>query len=708
MGAHTKKLTTGTDNLHGTAGTDLFLAPKKGGKGTLGSSDHLDGGKGHDMLEAELVGRKLAPTLIGIEEAVFTRNAKADVRLDLSHSKKLGSLSFDNFHSDADVLHAGHVRAVSINNANGHDVTLTGADAKAMSVHSNGISSNALLIDPGKHHNTAIQTLTIDGAAALSMVNGSSGALQGLKTVIASAFTGDLTASFGGANLASVDTGSGHDMITITKLGGTAIDKALIDLSLGDDTLSLRHISIDAATMVFVGSDGTDTLQIDGAQIMDFFDAAFGFELLEIWNPSGNYYIDSGVTSVEFMTVTGVNSNIHIFGGTGLTRIVASSGSDQLWLEDIGGTAGDKAQLTMGDGDDNLYAYHIALDSTTQFYDGGDGYDYVWVSGNVQNLSTLFSDFESLIISGGTGTYNMAWTDFVTAWFYNSTVGSVTINHMASGGTLIFSADPSASVTESVENALASTTDSLMMTLAASATTLGTAASGLHAVSLSALDVHCDSSNRTVYLGELGASGDNAELTISGTHSMTIRASTGADLFIDKITITDTAGVNLLHLVDGDSSFSASGIFIFGGAGDDVIIGGSGADFMTTGAGANTVYGSLGIDDVTLSTNVGSDTFVFTNKNQSSVNSGDIISNFNASDVIDISAVVSSIAFGGDVANFASGLALLSTNHSVAFFDQSSHKLYIDVNHDGALSAGVDMEMELVQLASFSGGSLIG
>jgi len=707
MGAHIKRLTTGIDNLRGTTGADLFLAPKKGGKGTLGSSDHLDGGKGHDTLDAELVGRKLAPTLIGIEEAVFTRTGKADVRLDLIHSKKLGSLSFDNVHSDAHVLHAGHVRAVSINNANGHDVTLTGADAKAMSVHSNGISPNALLIDPGKHHNTAIQTLTIDGAAALSMVNGSSGALQGLRTVIASSLTGDLTASFGGANLTSVDTGSGHDMITITKLGGTAIDKALIDLSLGDDTLNLRHISIDAATMVFVGGDGTDTLQIDGAQTVDFFDAAFGFELVEIWNPSGNYYIDSGVTSVEFETVTGVNSNIHIFGGTGLTRIVASSGSDQLWLEDIGGTAGDKAQLTMGDGDDNLYAYHIALDSTTQFYDGGEGYDNVWVAGDVQNLSTLFSDFEALIIMGGTGTYDMGGTGFVTAWFYNSTAGGVTINHMASGGTLIFSADPSASVTVNVENAVASTTDSLMLSLAGQAT-LGTASNGLHAVSLSALDIHAESSNRTVYLSELGASGDNSELTISGTHSMTIRASTGADLFIDKITISDTEGVNLLHLVDGDSSFSASGIFIFGGAGDDVIIGGAGADFMTTGGGANIVYGSLGIDDVTLNTTGGTDTFIFTNKNQSSVNSGDIISNFNAFDVIDISAVVSSIAYGGDVANFASGLALLSTNDSVAFFDQSSHRLYIDVNHDGAMSAGVDMQIELVSLSTFSSGSLIG
>lgn len=708
MGVHTLKLTSHTDNLHGTTGADLFLAPKKGGKGTLGSSDRLDGGKGHDTLDAELVGRKLAPTLIGIEEAVFTRTAKADVTLDLSHSKRLGSLSFDNFHSDAHVINAGHVRAVSIDNANGHDVTLTGADAKAMSVHSNGMSSNALLIDPGKHHNTAIQTLMIDGAAALSMVNGSSGALQGLTTVIASAFTGDLTASFGGALLASVDTGSGHDAIAITKLGGTAIDKALIDLGLGDDTLNLRHITIDAATMVFVGSDGTDTLQIDGAQTMDFFDAAFGFELLEIWNPSGNYYIDSGLTSVEFKTVLGTNTNVHVFGGTGLTRIVASSENDQLWLEAIGGTVGDKAQLTMGDGDDNLYLYNVVLDSTKQFYDGGNDYDYASVSGNVQNLSTLFSDFEALLVYNGTGTYDMGGTDFVTVWFRNSTTGNVTINNMASGNSLIFSSDPSGSVAVNVENAVASTTDALMLTLTSQDISFGSTLGGLHAASLSALDIHADSSNTIIYLSELGASGDNAELTISGTHSMTIRASNGADLFIDKVTITDTEGVNLLHLVDGDSSFSASGIFIFGGAGDDIIIGGAGADFMSTGGGANTVYGSLGIDDVTLSTTAGSDTFIFTNKNQSSVNSGDIISNFNASDVIDISAVVSSIAFGGDATSFANGLALLSTNHSVAFFDQSSHILYIDVNHDGALSAGVDMQMELVNLSTFSGGSLIG
>ena len=637
MGAHKLKLTTGIDNLHGTAGVDLFLAPKKGAKGTLGSSDHLDGGKGFDTLDAELVGKRLAPTMSGIEEATFTRIATTDVKLDLRHATGLLSLTLDDFHSGAQVLNAGH----------------------------------------------------------------------SLQTVEAITMTGDLVAKFSSAHLASVDTGSGHDTITITKLGGSSIDKALVDLGLGDDILNLQHMSIDAARMVFVGGGGTNTLQIDGVQAADFFDSAFGFQLLEIWNPSGDYNIDSLVTSVELETVTGPNSNVHIFGGTGLTRIVASSGSDQLWLEDIGGTAGDKAQLTMGDGDDNLYAYNLALDSTTQFYDGGDGYDLVWATGNIQNLSTLFSRFEALLVTSATGTYNMAGTDFVTAWFFNATAGAVTINHMASQGKLIFSADPSGSVTVNVENAVASTTDSLMMILAGPATTFGNPATGLHAVSLSALDIHSDNSNSTVYLSAVGAVGDTAELTISGTHSMTILASAGADLFIDKVTITDTEGVNLLHLVDGDSSFSASGIFIFGGAGDDVIIGGTGADFMTTGSGSNTIYGSLGIDDVTLNTAGGSDSLIFTNKNQSLLNSGDIISNFNAFDVIDISAVVSSIVVG-NATSFANGLALLSTVHSVAFFDQSSHKLYIDVNHDGALSAGVDMEMELVNLSTFNSSSLIG
>lgn len=638
MGAHKVKLTTGIDNLHGIAGSDLFLAPKTGGKGTLGNGDHLDGGKGFDILDAALVGNTLKPIISGIEEATFTREAKADVKLDLGHAAGLRDLSLEQFHSDAHVVNAGHR----------------------------------------------------------------------LKTVDASTMTGDLVAKFGGAHLISVETGSGHDTISITKLGGTVASKATVDLGLGDDTLNLRHVSIDAGRMFFNGSDGNDVLQINGAQAMDFFDAALGFESLEIWHPSGSYYIDSGVTSVELQTVTGVNSNVHIYGGTGLTRIVTSSGSDQLWLEAIGGTAGDKAQLTMGDGDDNLYLYKLALNSTTQFYDGGNGYDDVFVTGNVQNLSTLFSDFEAFIVVGATGTYNMAGSDFELVWLYNATAGDVTISHMTSGSRLNISAEPTGSLTVNIENGVASTSDSLLLTVAGQTTTLGTAANGLHLVSLSDLDVHADGSNKTVYLSELGASGDNAELTISGTHSMTIRASNGADLFIDKVTITDSEGANLLHLVDGDSSFAASGVFIFGGAGDDVIIGGTGADFMTTGGGANIVYGSLGIDDVTLGTTAGSDTFIFTNKNQSGLNAGDIISNFTAADVIDISAVVSSISFGGNASSAANGLALLSTNHSVAFFDQSTHMLYIDVNHDGALSAGVDMEMELVQLSSFNGGSLIG
>jgi serralysin len=755
MGAHTLKLTTGIDHLDGGAGNDMFVAPKKDGKGTLGNDDVLSGGKGFDTLTAELVGSKLKPTMSGIEEALFTRAAKADVTLDLGKAKGLESLSLDHFHSDADILKAGHINALSVANAHGKDVTLAGtdphsvkslhldfanvsdaaidfhhkggtfrtvdvvlshsevmlsgaSDTRSMSVHSNSLLSNALLIDPVSPHNTVIRKLAIDGTAALTMLDGGKGALHGLRHVDATALTGDLVASFGGHGLKNVATGSGDDTITITELGGTAIDKAVVDLGLGDDILNLRHLSLSAETMLFDASGGNDTLRIDGVQSLDFFDVMIGFESLEIWHSKGDYHIDAGVTSLELKTVTGVNSNVHIYDATGLTRIVASSGDDQLWLEDIGGTAGDKAQLTMGDGNDNLYIYNLALDATTQFYDGGDGFDNVSITGNAQNLSTLFSDFEGLLIVGGTGTYDMAGTDFVSAWFRNATAGNVTVDHMASGNNLIFSADPTGSVTVNVENAVASTTESLKLTLTAQTTALGTAANGLHAVSLSALDIHADFSDRSVYLSELGASGDTAELTISGTHAMTISASAGADLFIDKITITDTEGVNLLHLVDGDSAFSASGIFIFGGAGNDVLIGGAGADFMTTGGGANTVYGSLGIDDVTLNTSGGTDTFIFTNKNQSSLNSGDIISDFNAFDVIDISAVVSSVAFGGNVADFNSGLAVLSTSHSVAFFDQANHMLYIDVNHDGSLSAGVDMQIELVQLSSFTSNSLIG
>ena len=210
-----------------------------------------------------------------------------------------------------------------------------------------------------------------------------------------------------------------------------------------------------------------------------------------------------------------------------------------------------------------------------------------------------------------------------------------------------------------------------------------------------------------MFITQLGSASDYATLYATGSSKLSFAASNGASLYIDEIRSTNSAGVDMLGLLNGAKALSASGVTVVAGSGSDVLVGGKGVDHIITGGGNNDIYGSLGQDFVDI-TGGGLDEFIFNNYQQSKFGSGDHITGFNIFDSIDISDIVSSVSFGGNAASYQTGLATLSSSHSVGFFSTSNHTLYVDTNADGALDSLHDMAFHLDGLNSFNSTSLIG
>jgi Ca2+-binding RTX toxin-like protein len=345
------------------------------------------------------------------------------------------------------------------------------------------------------------------------------------------------------------------------------------------------------------------------------------------------------------------------------------------------------------------------VDATTQRFNGGSDFDTISIDGAAPNLSTAVTNFEQLYVKNAIGTYDVERMGFRNI-IVTSATGPASFQHIASGTTFGIDGDIPTFLTAEVNHADTSHSESLRLLLSFSAT-LGSAGAGFLAPDLSNLEIVSFSSAHTMYLGTVGSASDGCSVTISHDQKLTLIASNASTSYIDTLTITNTAGVDISGLADGNQAFVSTGATIIGGDGDDVLIGGAGNDKISTGGGDNTVYGSLGTDTITLTASSGIDTLIFENFSQSNTASLDTVKNFGAFDGLDFQTLVSSGNFYGDVNGLATGVAHLSSSVSTAFYDTANGILYVDVNHDQQIDNSHDLTIFLQGVATVSGGQLI-
>lgn len=455
--------------------------------------------------------------------------------------------------------------------------------------------------------------------------------------------------------------------VTIKSTGGVVNQ---ITYDPGQYTGTTRHLTIKGNTS-FVLNDG-------GA---DIFEHLYSLDL-------------TGIKELVQMRV----------GGEKLTSVVAGAGSQYITLSDLGGGEKHKADIRLGAGGDGVTLLAGCFDASTQRFDGGAGGDLITFFGNVADIAKSVRNFEEAYFQEASGIYDLGELDLDIT--LASTQDLVTFDRLKDGTSLTLLNNFTTFLTLNVADAAASKTESFGLKLGLNVSSYGSSVVGLVAQGLSELRIESTSHAHTLYLTTLGSMTDGATREISGNNALDLRATDGSTSYIDRVTITNTAGVDLSGLENANRAFVSTGVTVTGGAGDDVLLGGIGFDTISTGGGDNTVLGSLGSDAVTLGAG-GLDVLVFGERGHSGFGLGfDTIQNFGFFDVIDVSAIAD-VFFVGSFADNASGIAALSTSQVRAFFNTTTDTLYLDLDHDKALGLNNDMQIVLTGLTNFQASNLI-
>lgn len=746
----TKKhnLTSGKDHITGKGASDLFV----GSKFELGSNDVLNGGAGIDTISAELTGKHLAPVMKNIEKGIFTHQGKSAVGLDLADAQQMTSVTLKNFDANAIIRNASNVQSIALNNIDYNDVKLSGLDATkfpmekisfsnateislalqtkgGLQLHKIDISldnsyvrlnGDLSVVELAIHSNSkgenvlnyyadgtfeSVQKVTLDGSASLDFNISQTSAFRSMTSFDASAMDGALSTQLESDKLALVRGGSDNDLFAIYKMGGTQAQKADLNMGAGADEIYINESIFDGSRMVLNGGKGVDTVHYNG--IDKGMAAGFTkFEALEIENISGTYDLGASWKSLRLYGSSEYADGVVFKGGTNLSLIQGSTESECIQVDDIGGKAGHKAQIKLETGDDMLKVVNLDLDAATQRFDGGDGHDGIAISGALADVGAIFKHFEYAYMYNMQGSYDFSGSGINGVIFGTAPVGAMSLNGMESGSAVQIGVSQTTILSVNIENAASSQSESLTLQVYSDAN-IGSSTFGLITPDLSNLTIEGTQSAHTVYLSQVGSMSDLATLTVTGDAKMTLIASNASTSYIDEIVVTNTAGLDMYGLLDGSKALVSSGVDITGGSGADILVGGAGGDTISSGGGDNIIHGSLGVDDIDIGAGA-LDMLIFHSRDQSAFFSGDNVTGFNIFDGIDISEIVSSVSFGGNFAAFNDGLASLSTNHSVGFFDTTNDTLYVDINHDGALTVAQDMEFHLNGLDTFNSTSLIG
>ena len=331
---NTYELTVDRDAFTGTSQDDQFIADEKNVNGTptatLNVSDTLDGGDGFDTLTSygDKNAQNLAKASISnIEKVVAVGAATA---IDLSANADVQEVWVKNGTANitaAKAQVAGYEGTMTTQAVTFSDASTT---ADAATVALNGVKGTSVTVAVSAGNEVEAQILKLSGDNELTTFSNTKmtsltitgdGSLHGaadvavaiaagselLKSVDASAATGDLNLAFTQANLNVTEfayTGSkGNDDIAFD---GAASQKATIDLGTGDDSLTLKNIGKTGST--YNGGDGADTLVLDNIATMTAAQGKMfsGFEHLVLDGSTASYEVGmiEGITSYEIAAVT--------------------------------------------------------------------------------------------------------------------------------------------------------------------------------------------------------------------------------------------------------------------------------------------------------------------------------------------------------------------------------------------------------------------
>jgi hypothetical protein len=367
-------LTTGIDNLAGTADDDTFSAKLElqdatdasSGAQTLAGFDEINGGEGTDRLNATLIDAAAADTVtVESVEQLYLRSRDDAAAWDMSNVSGAEQVWNDRSNNNLTLTEVQNGVVVGLNAVTGGDLSLTYADdvlastAFTQNVVANGAGSRTTALDVDVVVGGAdvitglniaatgvnnidlgaslgdVTDLTVTGAGSLNLNTMNAG----LESVAAGDHTGGLSFTAGDAALQEVTTGAGEDSIT---LAGDLADEGFVNTGAGDDTVDAGGNNVAAGASIDLGAgddvvtglgtvdkdasvdggEGTDTLQLQAVASANV-DAFSNFEVYDV--AALNKTLDLNILTAN-NTVEEIVGSAALGGVSALTNLSAGAG----------------------------------------------------------------------------------------------------------------------------------------------------------------------------------------------------------------------------------------------------------------------------------------------------------------------------------------------------------------------------------------------
>ena len=719
-------LTTGVDNLVGTAGDDVFSAvTDAAGESVLGAFDSIDGGAGNDTLNITDTATAAAGEFSF--PADFSMKSVENVTIATT-----GAINID-LSDNADVVSIkGDARgtANSTVTASGNtDVALTVAGVATATVDGGKAVSVTAGTGATKVTGDSLTSVTIKGGGAATIdnddVKDGSGKGTTLTSVVLDSVNAATTIKADGltdvtvkgatekANTVTI-TNSAEDHSLTVHVDGTgykADGKSEVQTVIKDANATSMTVeaSGEKSSLALTGSAKLENLTITG-------DAALTLKaddlntLKTIDGSAANGALILGDLNAATVDVqTGSGNDSFTINATKKVTVDAGAGNDVVTLGDAIAVG---SSINLGAGDDTLLSDSGSVAASTKdattVIDGGDGFDSVSASLINAGNAAQFHNFEALDLTAAvTGfDFDLLTNSAIEALTLSGNNSAATINNVAAGVDLRVSGNNTAMTTINVKDAASGDADAFSVTLNETADAAATAKLTINGIE----NLTVESTGAGDGQNTLQVTDDALQtLTITGSQDLALTfvgtngADGGAVNLIDGSAATGDLDINTAH-VTADSKL---GLTVKTGSGDDTITlggkasvdAGAGDDRIISSAQGGTFTGGDGKDifDVKLAT--GSDNmvtitdFVAGTDKLTFVNKGD--ETFAKADVSDAQSLEAAL----DAAAAGDG----STNGALSWFQYGGNTYIVqDLSSQSDFQSG-DIVVKLVGEHDLSG-----
>jgi S-layer protein len=562
------------------------------------------------------------------------------------------------------------------------------------------------------------------GSAAVDAVTGELGVVAGAVTVNGAITGTDVLAtvsldSYGTSTVASdaltsLSLANSDNGVTVTNTAATTLALAVDNLATGSSvdigtkytTLNITTSGTDSDVTLVAG--GVQALTVAGTKAIDLSGATLtALKTVTITGSAGVTADVSGIATVTSVDASGTSGANTFSIDAATAAYTGGSGADKVTLS----TATTTKAVSLGAGDDSL-TLATGTASLTAAMTGGDGTDtLVMVAANAATASATgtfeskIDGFEKLSLTGSTtDVVDLSNMDDISYVISAGTTTSLTLNKMASGGTLELTGASAGTTTVSLTDATG-TTDSLNVVAKVSTADInfGTvAAAGVESIAITATDTSTKAAINTATLA----------LTDAALKTVTVTGNA-------NLTLTAASSVALTSL-DG-SAMTGKLVASTNGTVAETITGGSAADTLTAIGNADVLLGGAGNDTLAITGNLatltggaGADTF---NVSDATSNSSDYatITDLASGDKIQFTAGADSFVASkvtlADTAifqDYANQAIALTDNSDVSWFQWNGNTYIIEnVSNGTSFLNGTDVIVRItgavdLSTASFS------